>query len=119
LNAGVGHLHGRERERSDLAFDLMEEWRSVIVDSLVMELVNKRIIKPTDFTWADEEGGIYLTKGARRIFLKRFEDRMCMQMSHPDVKVQVSYRRAIHLQVKRYVRAVLGQGVYEPYRRLK
>jgi CRISP-associated protein Cas1 len=42
---------------------------------------------------------------------------MCTQMTHPDVKVQVSYRRAIHLQVKRYVRAVLSEGLYEPFRR--
>ena len=118
LNAGVGNLHGTERERTDLAFDLMEEWRSVIVDSLVMELVNKKIIKPTDFTWGDEAGGIYLTKGARRVFLKQFEDRMCRLMTHPDVKEQVSYRRAIQLQVRRYVKAVVEQGVYEPYRRM-
>ena len=118
LNAGVGVLHGRERERVDLAFDLMEEWRSVIVDSLVMEVVNKGVIKVTDFSWVSEEGGIYLTKRAKRVFLKQFEDRMCLLMSHPDVGEQVSYRRAIQLQVRRYVRAVEQQGVYEPFRRL-
>jgi CRISP-associated protein Cas1 len=73
--------------------------------------------KVTDFDWVSEEGGIYLTKRARRVFLKQFEDRMCLLMSHPDVGEQISYRRAIQLQVRRYVRAVVEQGEYVPYRR--
>jgi CRISP-associated protein Cas1 len=97
----------------------MEEWRSVIVDGLVMDVVNHGVIGPTDFEWVTEAGGIYLTKRARRVFLKRFEDRMCGLMSHPDVQEQVSYRRAIQLQVRRYARAVVAGEMYEPFRRLK
>jgi CRISP-associated protein Cas1 len=117
LQDGVGTLHGTERQKSFLAFDLMEEWRSVIVDNLVLNVINRKIIRPTDFDWVNESGGIYLTKQARRVFLKQFEDRICTLMTHPDVKEQVSYRRAIQLQVKRYVRSVVEGNVYEPFRR--
>jgi CRISP-associated protein Cas1 len=40
-------------------------------------------------------------------------------MTHPDVKEQVSYRRAIQLQVRRYARAVEMGTIYEPFRRVK
>lgn len=117
LNPYLGNLHGTERQRADLAFDLMEEFRSPIVDTLVMKLVNKKTLSPTDFTFPNEAGGVYLEEPGRRIFLKHFEARMTEKTSHPDVQSPVSYRRAIQLQVKRYARAVLGNVGYEAFRR--
>jgi CRISPR-associated protein Cas1 len=118
LNPYLGNLHGAERPKAYLAFDLMEEFRSAIVDTLVMKLVNQKILRPTDFSWATEQGGIYLTHPARRVFLKHFEERICETSTHPDVQEPVSYRRMIQLQVQRYGRAVLGNAPYEPFRRV-
>jgi CRISP-associated protein Cas1 len=47
-------------------------WRSVIVDNVVLNVINRKIIRPTDFSWVNEAGGIYLAKQARRVFLKQF-----------------------------------------------
>ena len=118
LNPYLGSLHGAERQKAYLAFDAMEEFRSPIVDTLVMKLVNQKILKPTDFTYPNAKGGIYLEEPARRIFLKAFEARICEKVAHPDVQEPVSYRRVIQLQVKRYVRALLGNEPYEPFRRV-
>jgi hypothetical protein len=84
---------------------------------MVMKLINKRILQPTDFSWPTMEGGVYLTDPARRVFLKHFEDRMSEKTSHPDLKGSVSYRRVIQLQVRRYVKALLGSSSYEPFLR--
>jgi CRISPR-associated protein Cas1 len=118
LHPYVGNLHRSDRREPFLAFDLMEEWRSVIVDSLVLKLVNQKIVRPTDFTYPNEMGGVYLEGAARRVFLKHFEERLSSQVSHPDVGNQVSYRRAIQLQIKRYKRCLLDSVVYEPFRRV-
>lgn len=118
LNPYLGNLHGAERTKAYLAFDLMEEFRSPVVDTLVMKLVNQKEIRPTDFTWPTDKGGVYLTGGARRVFLKRFEERLSMKASHPDVQAKVSYRRIIQLQVKRYVLSLLGNQPYEAFRRI-
>ena len=118
LNPHLGNLHGAERPKAYLGFDLMEEFRSPVVDTLVMKLVNQKAIRPTDFTWPTDKGGVYLTGTARRLFLKRFEERMSETASHPDVKTPVSYRRIIQLQVKRYVKALLGNQPYKAFRRI-
>ncbi|MEM9119717.1 MAG: group II intron reverse transcriptase/maturase [Cyanobacteria bacterium P01_F01_bin.56] len=118
LNPYLGHLHGAERQKAYLAFDLMEEFRSPIVDSLVTQLINKKTIRPTDFTWPQENGGVYLTGPARRIFLKRFEQRITEQLNHPDVQEAVTYRRVIQLQIKRYKKALLGNGTYKSFQRV-
>jgi CRISP-associated protein Cas1 len=118
LNPYLGHLHGAERQKAYLAFDVMEEFRSPIVDSLVMKLVNQKVLKPTDFTYPNAKGGIYLEEPARRVFLKAFEARICEKVSHPDVQESVSYRRVIQLQVRRYVKALLGNERYVPFQRV-
>ena len=118
LNPHLGNLHGAERPKAYLAFDLMEEFRSPVVDTLVLQLINQKVIKPSDFTWPQDNGGVYLNEGAKRIFLKQFEARIVCKTTHPDVKEQVSYRRAIHLQIQRYIKALLGNAPYQAFRRL-
>jgi len=77
-----------------------------------------KFFKPTDFTWPNEAGGIYLNNAARRPFLRQFENRLSLEVSHPDVQGLVSYRRAIQLQVKRYKRALMENLPYEAYRKV-
>lgn len=118
LNPYLGNLHGSEKRQAFLAFDLVEEFRSPVVDSLVMRLVNQKFLKPTDFTWPNQEGGIYLNDEARRPFLKQFEERLSLKVSHPDVQELVSYRRVIQLQVRRYKQALLSGVPYEAFRKV-
>jgi CRISPR-associated protein Cas1 len=117
LNPYLGNLHGAERPKAYLAFDLMEEFRSPIVDTFVMKLVNRKILSPTDFTFPSQAGGVYLEEAGRRIFLKHFEVRISEKTSHPDVKEQVSYRRAMQLQIQRYARSLLGNAPYQAFLR--
>ncbi|XHX77914.1 MAG: CRISPR-associated endonuclease Cas1 [Stenomitos frigidus ULC029] len=117
LNPYLGNLHRSERKEPHLAFDLMEEFRSPIVDSLIIMLVNKQILKPTDFTWPNAEGGVYLQDPARRVFLKHFEERMSEAVSHPAVQAKVSYRRAIQLQIQHYKSCLLESVSYKPFLR--
>lgn len=117
LNPYLGNLHRSDRKETHLAFDLMEEFRSPVVDSLVITLVNKQALKPTDFTWFSKEGGTYLEEQGRRVFLKAFEARINEMIAHADVQEQVSYRRAIQLQIRRYKKCLLSGVPYEPFLR--
>jgi len=117
LNPYLGNLHGAERPKAYLAFDLMEEFRSLLVDTLVMKLVNKKILSPTDFSYPNQSGGVYLTDPARRIFLKHFEARICEKTTYRELKEQVSYRRVIQLQIQHYSKALLGNQPYRTFRR--
>ena len=117
LNPYLGNLHRSDRKEPHLAFDLMEEFRSPVVDSLVMSLINKQILKPTDFKWANQEGGIYLDDAGRRVFLKYFEERISEAVTYPGISDKVSYRRVIQLQIKRYKRSLVDSVPYEAFLR--
>lgn len=115
LNPYLGNLHRSERKDPHLAFDLTEEFRAPVVESLVMTVINKKILRPTDFTYPTAEGGIYLEEPARRVFLKHFEDRISESFLHPRTQQQVSYRRAIQLQVQEYKRCLKTSIDYKPF----
>lgn len=115
LNPYLGNLHRSERNDPHLAFDLMEEFRSPVVDTLVVTLINQQVLKPEDFSGS--EGGIYLTNAARRLFLRRFEERMGELVAHLSVQGQVSYRRAMQLQIQQYKRCLLDGVRYESFLR--
>jgi CRISP-associated protein Cas1 len=117
LNPYLGNLHRSDRKEPHLAFDLMEEFRAAIVDSLVLTLINKQILKPTDFTWPDPAGGIYLQDPARRVFLKHFEERMSEEIKHPETTSPISYRRIIQMQVHHYKSCLRDRAAYEPFLR--
>ena len=115
LNPYLGNLHRSERKEMHLVFDLVEEFRAPVVDSLVIALVNKKILRPTDFTYPNAEGGVYLEAGSRRVFLKHFEERISESFIHPRTQQQVSYRRAIQLQIQQYKECLQLSAIYQPF----
>jgi CRISPR-associated protein Cas1 len=117
LSPYLGNFHYGERQKHYLAFDLMEEMRSVVVDSLVLNIVNHSLFKPHDFDIVSSTGGVYLNQSARKVFLKQFEMRMNEEVYHPDLQSKATYRHAIQLQVRRYKRSLLSGIAYEAFLR--
>ena len=92
--------------------DLIEEWRAVVVDSIVLTVINRREIKPDDF-----QHGPRLSKTALTRFLTRFDARLNETVSVPGVAGKTTCRRAFELQARQAARVVSGeQSAYEPFR---
>jgi CRISP-associated protein Cas1 len=117
LNPYLGNLHRSDRKETHLAFDLMEAFRSPVVDSMVLRLVNQGIIRPDDFQPPAGDGGVYLSDGARRLFLQHFERRISEQVAYVGKPEPVEYRRAIQLQVRDYKKSLMGELPYQPFLR--
>lgn len=109
----VGYLHSSVYGRPALALDLMEEFRSVIVDAVVLELLNNRRLKPEDFS--EELGTFRLKDEPRRLFLLRFEERLREEITHPTFGYKASYRRCLELQARLLAKTVTGEiATYPP-----
>lgn len=117
FNPYLGNLHRSDRAEPHLASDLVEEWRSPIVDTLMLKLVNQRIFNADDFLAPNKQGGVYLTDVARRRFLAEFETRITTKVRHADAQKPVTYRHAIVLQIRRYKRWLLDDVPYQSFRR--
>lgn len=110
LDVGLGVLHQPGFGKPALALDLMEPFRSIIVDSVVVTLINTGQITPADFD--DELGSFRLRDAARRTFLEKYEARLNEQVVHPLFGYQASYRRCIELHIRlfaKYAQAEIDQ----------
>ena len=98
LDPYVGFLHQPRYGRPALALDLMEEFRPIIVDSVVLNIVNHRILSENDFH--EELGVVNLKPEARKKFYAKFEERLQEELQHPYFEYRTNYRRCMELQVR-------------------
>jgi CRISPR-associated protein Cas1 len=110
----IGYLHASRYGKPALALDLMEEFRPVIVDSVVLSLFNNRQLNQEDFRY--ELNCCLMQERAKRLFLQRFEERMQETVKHPVFTYQVSYRRCLELQARLLAKYLLGEiPAYIPF----
>mgnify|MGYP001216253044 CR=1 FL=1 len=110
----IGFLHSEGYGKPALALDLMEEMRTPIVDSVVLTVINKNIVRPEHF---EEVYGAYrLTAGGRKLFLQQFEQRLNTEITHPVFQYKATYRRCLELQARLLAKFLLGEvPVYRPF----
>ena len=82
LDAYVGYLHTDRPGRESLALDLMEELRPCLADRFVLTLINNRVVHRDDFQFR-ENGAVYLTDSARKVFLTHWQERKKAELTHP------------------------------------
>lgn len=95
----IGYLHADRYGRANLALDLMEEFRPIVVDSVVLTCLNKRILQPDDFV--QEMGGAYrLSDAGRKQFLIQYEERKNTEFKHPIFGYRITYQRCFEMQAR-------------------
>lgn len=103
----VGFLHSSQYGKPALALDVMEPFRPLIVDSVVLTLLNNGILKRDDFR--EELGAWWLTDNGRRRFLEKFEERLDTEVEHPTFGYRTTYRRALELEVRLVAKWLMGE----------
>lgn len=114
LDPYVGFLHSSQYGKPALALDVMETFRPLIVDSVVLTLLNTRMLSQGDFQ--EEFGAWRLTDEGRRTFLEKFEERLNTEIQHPVFEYRTTYRRNLELEVRLVARWLLGEiPQFEPF----
>ena len=103
----LGFYHRPRFGRPALALDLAEEFRHLIGDSTVLNLLNNRELKSSQFL--TRAGGVTLTSEGRRIAFRGYERRLEVEIRHPTFGYKVSYRRVMEVQARVLAAAVLGE----------
>jgi CRISPR-associated protein Cas1 len=116
LDPYLGCLHADSYNRPSLALDLTEEFRSIIVDSVVLRCINSELITPDNFsTQADPNRPLLLDDAGRNRFIQEFEARLALTFTHPALEEKVTYRRCFELQARDMARAIQADGLYIPF----
>ena len=107
LDPLLGFYHQPRFGRPALALDLMEEFRPLIADSVVLTVINNGIVGPDDFTTLATACSI--KDPARKRFIEAYERRLEHSVTHPVFGYAVSYRRVLELQARLLSRVLLGE----------
>ena len=102
-----GFFHQPRYGRPALALDMMEPFRSLIVDSCVITAINNGQIDRSDFI--ETPVGVNLTDKGRKRFIAIFERRLDREVTHPHFGYAVEYRRLFEMQARLLARFLLGE----------
>lgn len=109
----IGYLHGLEYGRPSLALDLVEEFRTPIMDRLTLELINKEILTQDDFE--EKEGVFYLKNEPRKKYFRHYEKRMQTSFQAPETKEEINFRKKLFLQIQNFAKTLQGRVPYSPF----
>jgi CRISPR-associated protein Cas1 len=110
----LGFYHRPRFGRPALALDLAEEFRPLVADSVVVNLINNGEINAVDFIV--RAGGVALTADGRRAVLRGYERRLDVEVRHPVFGYRVSYRRLLDVQARLLAAHVMGEvPAYVPF----
>ena len=115
LDPYVGFFHTDRPGRMSLALDLMEEFRSVMVDRFVLTLINKRIMKEKYFMKKENEA-VIMTDEGRKAFLSAWQSKKQETIKHPFLDEKIEWGMAPYVQsmlLARYLRGDLDE--YPPF----
>lgn len=138
LDPYLGCLHQPRHGMPALVLDLVEAFRPVLVDALVLRLINRGQLQPGDFYHPQElelaeailaEAGetqlteppdprpaVYLNETGRRIFFQAWYERLREAVWYEPQQRQLTYADIVQQQVYHFARVLQGQDlVYLPF----
>jgi CRISPR-associated protein Cas1 len=115
LDPAVGFLHRDRPGRPSLALDLMEEFRPVIADRLVLSLINRRQVDPKGFTQA-ENGAVVMDNATRKTVLVEYQSRKQDEVEHSYIEEKIPVGLLFFVQANLLARHIRGDiDGYPPF----
>jgi CRISPR-associated protein Cas1 len=109
LDPDVGFLHADRPGRPSLALDLVEEFRTLVADRLVLTLLNRRQITSSQFVRRDG-GGVEMSAEARKTLVQSYVARKRDELKHPLLDASVRIGQLPFLQAKLLARHLRGDS---------
>jgi CRISP-associated protein Cas1 len=115
LDPSVGFLHRDRPGRPGLALDLMEEFRPIIADRLVLSLINRRQVDAKGFKRA-ENGAVVMDDATRKAVLVEYQNRKQDEVLHPYIDERVPVGLLFFIQANLLARYIRGDiDGYPPF----
>jgi CRISPR-associated protein Cas1 len=115
LDPAVGYLHQDRPGRLGLALDLMEEFRAMLADRLVLSLINLGQVKKKGFT-VTKSGAVKMEDDTRKTVLIAYQKRKQKEIEHPFLNEKIPTGMLFFVQAQllnRYLRGDLED--YPPF----
>lgn len=114
LDPRISFLHSPSDRRVSLNLDISEIFKPLLVDRLIFSLINKNMIKDSDFV-QNVDGGIYANENARKIILGEWEQLLRKTIAYPRTGQKMGWRRIIRAEVLKVQDYITEGRPYEPF----
>lgn len=115
LDPQIGFLHAVRPGRPALALDLVEEFRAIFADRLVLTLLNRTQIRKDDFR-TTEGGAVLLSDEGRKTLSVAWQERKKEEIPYPALNTAVPVGLLPALQARVLARVLRGDAeAYLPY----
>lgn len=105
----LGYLHCDRYGRPSLALDLMEEFRPLVVDAVVLSALNKQFLSIADFVTEPLSKAVSLTPEKRKTFLRLYAQKKQSEFKHPVLGRKCSYQEAFEIQARLLAKYLMGE----------
>lgn len=113
LDPRIGYLHSTNERRFTLNLDIAEIFKPIIVDRAIFTLLNKGEITVKDFD--KNFNGILLTEKGRKKFIEEYNKKLDTVIKHPNLNINVSYKRLIRLELYKIQKHITEDKTYEGF----
>jgi len=114
LDPYLGFLHEVKYGKPALALDLMEEFRPIVADSVVLTLLNKNMISLESFEHS--RGHPQLNEEGFKQFLRAWEERLSHTVKHPLLKQNLAVNQILLAQARLLGKTFSGELLeYPPF----
>ncbi len=109
LDPFLGCFHAMQYDRPSLVLDLMEEFRPLAVDRVILDLALLGKLKPAEFTFTgNEERPVELGSALIPRLIQAYEARVTSPLVHTPSGERNTIRRCFELQARIFARVVMG-----------
>lgn len=114
LDASPGCLHATDDRRWSLALDLMEPFRPCFVEAMTLRVLVRGMLRGHHFERRD--GGVFLTKDGRGIFVDQIERRLRVEFTSEHVRHRTTLKGQLESAVLGYLAALDDPSAFRPFR---
>jgi CRISP-associated protein Cas1 len=111
----MGVFHKPDYGRPSLAADLLEEFRSPVIDRFTLNLINNRMFRREDFQLHVPSGGLHLTPEAMKRYFAAYEDYLSQKFRDAENGEETSFRKSYRRQAEKLGQCMKNASLYRPF----
>jgi len=116
LDAYAGFYHSPKDNRPILVLDMMENWRSLVVDSLIVRLYKLWSIQESSFMFADKWFyPVLLTNNFKKFFISAYQERINKKLRSPYNGKIITMEEIMFQQWKNLIKYMKWEAEFKPY----
>jgi len=111
----IGFIHSATRNNPALVSDMMEEFRAIIIDSIVINLLESGKIKYESFEFHNHNGKefVLINKDAKRLLIALYEKRLKIKVDYEGKSTP--FQRIFYYQVEKMKQSMKNNTEYKPF----